>query len=937
MSIRNRLWMVFGILFLFLMILLAYSIHTIGQMNRSVARIVQDESEGIRLAQNVRNEINILAKELRNYALSDSAPARERHLEALEQARSRGTETLLALEQRANSDQELLVIKRIKEAGGRYLEFQQAVIDSIAGGRTAETAGMLVDDGQNYQQALFSPIEELVMLHEAAMRRAADQTAASYRDALRYYFALAAVIIVAGGLLTLWTTRRVTDGLTRVAGVMKDYADRDFQTDARLDSHRRDEIGDVAKAFNRMADTLRQKTAREQEWLRHTEERSWLNEQLNELNKALQPVTEPKAAAELALSTIMPQLGAPYGVLYLVRDEHPEAAPCLEIAAGYALADADPGSSSPRYIAYGEGLAGQCALEKKALQFAPVPGGHIRVRSGLGESAPQYLRLVPLLSGDVHEGVLELAGWQPPTPAQEELLAEAARFLALYFHELKNRQRIRQLLDETQSAAEELQLQQEELEALNAELEEQTTALRESEQQLQLQQAELEDMNLQLREKTVRLERQNEDYSAQNLALAEAKRELERKAAELSDAIGYKSAFLANMSHELRTPLNSMLILAKHLADNKDGNLTDKQVEFAATVHSSGRDLLALINDILDLAKIEAKKNELHEERIGLSEISEYVKRHFQPLAQQKALDFRVRIDPRAPAALTADRQKLLQILQNLLSNAFKFTERGSVAFSVDFLPDADAGGAVGRLAFTVGDTGIGIEPAKQDIIFDAFVQADGTTSRKYGGTGLGLSICKQLAALIGGQLRLSSRVGEGSEFTLLLPVADDALAERETAAAAAPPAALFRPPAAESAGLPQPSRRTASPGLAGKTLLIADDDGRNVFALSSVLEAQGVHIVYAENGREAIDILEREPHIDAVLMDIMMPEMDGYEAMRQIRRIPRFKKLPILAVTAKAMKDDRDKCIRAGATDYITKPVDTDQLLSLLKVWLYP
>jgi CheY-like chemotaxis protein len=471
----------------------------------------------------------------------------------------------------------------------------------------------------------------------------------------------------------------------------------------------------------------------------------------------------------------------------------------------------------------------------------------------------------------------------------------------------------------------------------------------------------------------------------------------------------YKSEFLANMSHELRTPLNSLLILAKLLADNADSNLTPKQVEFAETIHGAGSDLLQLINDILDLSKVEAGKMDVSPTRIALVQLVDYVEATFRPLTAEKGLDFSVRVSPELPATLHTDEQRLLQVLRNLLSNAVKFTDSGAVELVIrpagadvpvaireqlleaGSLRDADAD----LIAFSVTDTGIGIAASKMRVIFEAFKQADGTTSRKYGGTGLGLSISREIARLLGGEIHAQSEPGRGSTFTLYLPLhpselppqgygqlapaleAGELLASEaelagtgvETPAevrsyqdAQNGPAALFR---RRRKALPAPEQRNGLAGQQGASqasgqeqwasagrqepspqprkgihfdsekVLIVDDDIRNVFALTSVLEQHGLSVLYAENGREGIEVLEQHDDVTVVLMDIMMPEMDGYATTTAIRRMPQFAGLPIIALTAKAMKGDREKAIESGASDYVTKPVDPDHLLSVMEQWM--
>jgi CheY-like chemotaxis protein/nitrogen-specific signal transduction histidine kinase len=430
-----------------------------------------------------------------------------------------------------------------------------------------------------------------------------------------------------------------------------------------------------------------------------------------------------------------------------------------------------------------------------------------------------------------------------------------------------------------------------------------------------------------------------------NREIEQARSALEEKAEQLSLSSRYKSEFLANMSHELRTPLNSLLILARLLADNVGGNLTPKQVEFARTIHSSGAELLALINDILDLAKIESGTVTLNIASERFSEVCEYVERTFRQIANDKGLEFSIEVDASLPMAMETDGKRLQQIITNLLSNAFKFTSRGGVSLKVLTAQDGWSAGhpVLGEVSqvigFAVTDTGIGIPANKQRLIFEAFQQADGTTSREYGGTGLGLSISRELARLLGGEIRVQSTPGQGSTFTLYLPLDYQSPAEgpasepeRQSLPALAKPAA---PAVAEETEADEPSAPAAPPQganeLAGRRVLVVDDDIRNVFALTSALETHGMNVLHAESGKEGIEMLKRTPDIDCVLMDIMMPGLDGLDTMRIIRQLDGYQTLPIIAVTAKAMVGDRDKCLEAGATDYVAKPVNMDVLLATL------
>jgi signal transduction histidine kinase/ActR/RegA family two-component response regulator len=407
-----------------------------------------------------------------------------------------------------------------------------------------------------------------------------------------------------------------------------------------------------------------------------------------------------------------------------------------------------------------------------------------------------------------------------------------------------------------------------------------------------------------------------------------------------------KSEFLANMSHELRTPLNSLIVLAKLLADNRDGNLSEKQTQFAWQIHASGNDLLALINDILDLSKIEAGKMDVRPLDLEIAEVHSYAESTFRPLAEQKGLELRVEAAEHLPQQITTDGQRLQQVLKNLLSNAVKFTDTGTVMLRIAPAPEemqfprgalADAEQVI---AFSVSDTGIGVPPDKLKLIFEAFQQGDGTTSRKYGGTGLGLSISREIARLLGGSIAVESEVGRGSTFTLYLPATypyqDAALLPEQ------PESTVLLPAQASESTVPMlvPAQAPVADGatqgrLAGTCVLVIDDDARNVFALTSALETVGIRVLYAEGGKRGIEVLEQHPEVDCVLMDMMMPDMDGNETTSAIRQMPQFNLLPIIFLTAKAMPGDKEKSLAAGATDYITKPVDLERLLVVMAHWV--
>ena len=927
----------------------------------------------------------------------------------------------------------------------------------------------------------------------------------------------------------------------------------------------------------------------------------WLRSGLAGLGVRIQGDQRLNVLGENVLGFLADYLEAQVGAVYMAEGDGR-----YRRVAAYAAAL----GAEHEIVRAGDGLLGQAAKENRTLHVRDVPDGYLSIASSLGRGKPHTLLVAPASIDGVVHAVLELGFFRRLRPADEELLARVSESLGMAVRSAKDRLRLEELLEETQRQSEELQSRQEELRVSNEELEEQGRVLKESQAQMEAQQAELEQINSQLGAQTRLLENQKDDLSRAQVILTD-------KATELERTNQYKSEFLANMSHELRTPLNSTLILAKLLADNRDGNLTEEQVKFAQTISSSGNDLLTLINDILDLSKIESGKVDLDVESVPVARTVDALVKALQPVARQKGLGFTASVEPGAPENFETDPQRLGQIIKNLLSNALKFTEEGAIALRV-------FSGSEDTVSFAVSDTGIGIARHQQDIIFEAFRQADGSTHRKYGGTGLGLSISRDLARLLGGDIEVQSTPGQGSVFTLTLPLAHvrDSAGEAARAWGGHAPethrASSVEPHAARS-GLPAapapsylspieieddreqltPGTRlilivedderfatilrdlahemafqcivthTANDGLAaaakylpnailldmnlpdhsglgvldqlkrdprtrhipvhvasvadyaqealelgaigyvlkpvkreqlvealqqleakfsqslrkvlvvedderqresirlllsnegvqitdvgnaaealaqlqastfdcvvmdfnlpdlsgyellermaaqeevafppvivytgrsltrdeeqrlrrfsksiiikdarsperlldevtlflhqveatlppasqrmlkaarsrdatleGRRILVVEDDVRNIFALSSVLEPKGAKIEIARNGREAIDALSRSMApaanaIDLVLMDIMMPEMDGFTAMREIRKRAEWRKLPIIALTAKAMKDDQEKCLAAGANDYIAKPLDVEKLLSLVRVWM--
>ena len=785
-------------------------------------------------------------------------------------------------------------------------------------------------------------------------------------------------------------------------------------------------------------------------------EQDWLKTNLARFSRMLQGERDLTTVSNLIMSELAPLVNAQYGVFYVTSRDNDE--PVLELAASYG---AESKEELKNKFKLREGLVGQAAADKRPILLENVPGDFVRIGSGLGHATPANVTILPALFEDEVKAVIELASFSEFNETHQSFLDQLMESVGIVLNTIAATMRTEGLLKQSQLLTQELQARQTEL----------TT-----------KQEELHNTNEELQEKAQLLENEKKQVEAKNIEIDMARRAIEEKAEQLALTSKYKSEFLANMSHELRTPLNSLLILSKLLSDNPHGNLNEKQVEFARTIHSAGSDLLSLINDILDLSKIESGTVSIEIGEMPMHSLKLHMERTFRQLAADKDLDFQVRVDETLPETIRTDEKRLQQIVLNLLSNAFKFTSHGSVTLDIK---SATSGwspnhpvlrGADTAIEISVTDTGIGIPEDKQKLIFEAFQQADGTTSRKYGGTGLGLSISREIARLLGGELQVKSRPGEGSTFTLFvplnatasvnvgpttttarydnsgamvpnaLPIGFDVNDDRDQlgdspfvliveddptfasilldlargvglkgviSTAGAGTLALARklkPNAitldlgladidgfvlldllkhdpktadvpihvisgadkvakvmemgafgvtekpADDAELtkvfknlakavrkdrkvvellPDKSKSHAVPELAGAKILIVDDDIRNIYSLTSVLESYEVEVLHAERGKDGILILEQTPGIDIALIDIMMPEMDGYETMQQIRQRPQLAELPLIAVTAKAMKGDREKCLEAGASDYIAKPVDIDLLLALLRVWI--
>ncbi|HEY8507668.1 MAG TPA: response regulator [Steroidobacteraceae bacterium] len=609
------------------------------------------------------------------------------------------------------------------------------------------------------------------------------------------------------------------------------------------------------------------------------------------------------------LAFLAEYLDAQVGAVYVV-----ERHDTLRRIAGYAIAP----EQAQEVLRPGDGLLGQAAQENRVIHVRDVPEGYLRVASGLGSSNPRELIVAPATTDGVVQAVVELGFFRTVEPSDLELLRRVSEVLAIAVRASKDRTRLEDLLTQTQRQAEELQTQQEELRVSNEELEVQTRALKETQLRLQNQQAQLEQTNLQLEERTRELEQQKSE-------LARAQAVLAQKAAELERTNQYKSEFLANMSHELRTPLNSALILAKLLADNRTGNLTEEQVKFAQTISSAGKELLGLINDILDLSRIEAGKMELSSERICVAKCVESALEGFTAQAREKGLTLTHTIQPGTPDEIETDEKRLGQILRNLLSNALKFTERGGVSLEVSPMPGD-------RVAFAVRDTGIGIPAHLQELIFEAFRQGDGSTHRRYGGSGLGLAISRDLARLLGGDITVQSEPDKGSTFTLVLPRVFGASAPVAPETTAELPVLSPAPASAPSAVAPlrpveiADDRQALTPG--SRIILVVEDDPPFAAILRDLAHEMGFKCVVTHTARDAL-IAAREYRPSAILLDIHLPDRSGLAVLDQLKRDPQTRHIPVHCVSG---ADHSHEALELGAVGYLVKPVRREELVEAFR-----
>ncbi|TWD96524.1 two-component system chemotaxis sensor kinase CheA [Neobacillus bataviensis] len=916
MKFRTKLYGGLVLILLCNIIFLFILFKMINQQTVTMTSLVSELDERKLMASTIEFEVGNMGRELSEIASIPPDPVLSQVMNEWEQSRVNMRSSIEKLGKMDNRKETQALISKFNTLFKTYEEVGNQIIILQKTDRNADFDKLIWGDIKRDRARLYQITDLLYTLQEQEMKDQLLRTRQAYNLELRMIYIVVAIGFLIGLFVAIWIIRGLTKNLQRVSSVMSDVALYHGTEFPRIGVTTKDEIGKISSAYNRMAQALEEKAVQEKALIEKAEEHSWLKSKVAQMTSMYTAVEDFKALSRLFIQNITPMVDAHYGVFYIKECNNGDQR--LVNMASYAFKH-DPVTSRSFHL--GEGLVGQVAAEKKPMMLSEVPDNYVKIASGIGEAAPKHLMILPAeFEGEVL-AVLEVASFKPFDAVQQALLQEVMAHIGITINSIGNRMQVKTLLQDSQALTEELQAQSEEL---------------------QQQQEELRIMNEELE-----VQYQNSEHKKEELE--KFSNALEEKAQELALTSQYKSEFLANMSHELRTPLNSLLILAQMLIEKKNENLTEKQLEYIQTIYSSGNDLLHLINEILDLAKVEAGKMEVIYGEVALEKITTFAERYFSPLARQKNLEFSIFLDDDLPESIYTDEHRLNQILRNLLSNAFKFTEKGCISFLIKKVGPNEldkhifAGQNEPMISFTIADTGIGISKDKQQLIFNAFMQADGTTSRKYGGTGLGLSISREFAHLLGGCIDLRSEEGAGSSFTLYLPIHHLNENENQIPYLLETAAALqeeeshsFTGSEFQSDGHVIDEDPLEYSLMNGKKILIVDDDMRNIYALSSALEEYEIEVLFAENGREGIDVLQENPDIDLILMDIMMPEMDGFEAMRNIRTKPEFRELPIIALTAKAMKHNREECIQAGASDYISKPIDLDQLYSLIQVWLY-
>ncbi|MFC7686727.1 ATP-binding protein [Ureibacillus sp. GCM10028918] len=925
LGIRSKITFGYVIIVLALIVSAFYLNNQVRSLQEERNQIIKYDSQILTLSNNIEKSLLEMQAGKRGYIITGNDRYLDNYYAATENWEQDYHELYSLLK---NNPEQLERLSTINSAIEHWIVTSgDPVIDMKREGRTEElNEHFTADEGSSELALMEQQFEEFrIAESEAILANTAelDQRNNTVSIAITVFLILVTLIAVTSATTVsnsiIKTVHNVTNSIRRINAYEGDYGER-------VKVYTNDEIKELAIATNDLLDNM--------------ESREWLQSNLATLLTKYQGVSSLNKLSEIFLSEITKSTRATYGAFYVANKNLDETEYIK--TASFSGSSQDIGRDS---FKLGEGLIGQVAVRQEVFHSNNVPKDYTLIQTGLGETAPKSILIVPVKFEDKVIAIIELASIEDFKSLEIELVENVVDSFGITVNSIMDRMEIVRLLNESRAMTEELQAQSEELQSQSEELQSQS-------EELQMQTEELTIINEQLEERS-------KEAEAKSRELEVAKKELEATAGQLILSSNYKSEFLANMSHELRTPLNSILILSEMLGENDNNNLTEEQAEFAKVINSSGQDLLSLINDILDLSKVEAGKLDILFGEVNMDELPHLLQQTFTPVAKQKEIEFNIMKSPNVEDIFHTDEKRFNQILKNLLSNAFKFTDHGSVSLTITKLAEQQLSTDMQHLSkdwleISIIDTGIGISKDKHQLIFESFQQADGATVRKYGGTGLGLSISKEFSKLLGGWIELKSEEGKGSTFTLTLPSLPNGISEecqqeinkdqskKSHEEVAATQVIEDFPAQRELEEMKEPDVITNLPSLnaecdifEGKNVLIVDDDNRNIFALKTALEHNGINIFVAKHGLECLEIMQSNTEIDLVLMDIMMPVMDGYETMTRIRKDLQLTEIPIIAITAKAMKTDRDKCIEAGASDYISKPINLEQLFSVLRVWL--
>lgn len=830
----------------------------------------------------------------------------KRHASIIEEGHSHGLENLIqSLNVLTNSWLEEIAQTEIKT---RYeVNKNQEILISIR--KNIENGyGKNIMDSARFKLKEFKD-EEYRLL---AIRQ--DNASRTATESL-WFIALGCLFtITASSFISFSINRNISQSIRNMVSAVKKIEKGDYLIDLKTNSN--DEIGDLSNSINNMTIKLKEKSGLE-----------WVKTNLNEMTKRLQGIDNLTDFASILINELSPTVKGQLGVIYLAK-KNEDGEKILSLTASYAY---KVRKNISNIFGMGESLVGQCALEKKSITFNNIPSDYITIQSGLGEISPKYITLVPVMFESNVLAVIEIGSIKEFENLHLSFLDQIAAFAGIAMDRIISRRKTEMLLKETESKSKILQDQQEELKVANEELEDQTRKIKKSEKKLIIQAGELQAANEELEEKTENLQRQNKEIEAKRKQITDAKELIEEKAQALARSSKYKSEFLANMSHELRTPLNSLLILSKNLAENRKAHLDSEEVESAQIIHEGGQNLLSLINDILDLAKVEEGKMTVYNEDLNLIELSKRIEKQFLPMAKEKNLELGVSIDTGTPESINTDGQKTEQILRNIIGNALKFTSEGSVKIRI-FQPHWEQEIVGGKtIAFEVRDSGSGIPSEKQKEIFEAFKQEDGSTSRKFGGTGLGLSISQKMSVLLGGKVKLQSSKGEGSTFTLLLPMS--------------PPISENQDLEPENKILPinslvnskitlddeghhiQNVQTVISNTGQNKVMLIIEDDVRFAKILGKVVEEHGFSCIYAHNGIEGLNIAKKKiPH--SIILDMNLPGMNGSSVLQNLKFENKTRNIPVQIISA---SDNVEQFFNKGAFGFLKKPVKESEIKSAM------